>query len=67
LLQSQLDGEQSAGVAVDSSNNLYTAEFGNNRVLKFNTPLTTDTFADVALGQLDFVHNGENLIRPARL
>jgi NHL repeat len=51
-----------AGVAVDSSNNLYTAEFGNNRVLKFNIPLTTDTFADVALGQLDFVHNGENLI-----
>ncbi len=51
-----------AGVAVDTSNNVYVAEFQNNRVLKYNTPLTTDTTADVVLGQVDFVHNGENLI-----
>src|ERR1700722_909928 len=50
-----------AGVAVDATNNLYVAEFQNNRVLKYNTPLTTDTTADVVLGQADFVHNGENL------
>ena len=51
-----------AGVAVDSGGNLYVAEFKNNRLLKYNTPLTTDTTADVVLGQLDFSHDGENLI-----
>ncbi len=51
-----------AGVAVDSGGNLYVAEFKNNRLLKYNTPLTTDTVADVVLGQLDFSHDGENLI-----
>jgi sugar lactone lactonase YvrE len=51
-----------AGVAVDASKNLYVAEFENNRVLKYNTPLTTDTTADVVLGQVDLIHNGENLI-----
>jgi sugar lactone lactonase YvrE len=51
-----------AGVAVDSANNLYVAEFKNNRLLKYNTPLTTDTVADVVLGQLDSLHNGDNLI-----
>jgi sugar lactone lactonase YvrE len=50
------------GVAVDDANNLYVAEFGNNRLLEYDTPLTTDTVADVVLGQLDFLHNGDNLI-----
>ena len=51
-----------AGVAVDSGGNLFVAEFKNNRLLKYNTPLTTDTTADVVLGQLDFSRDGENLI-----
>ncbi len=55
-----------AGVAVDSANNLYTVEYGNNRLLKYNTPLTTDTVADVVLGQLDFSHNGREFDRWTR-
>jgi sugar lactone lactonase YvrE len=46
-------------VAVDSFGNLYVADFGNNRVLEYNTPLTTvvavagsgDTTADLVIGQ----------------
>jgi sugar lactone lactonase YvrE len=38
------------GVATDSSDNLYVADTGNNRVLEYFTP-TTDTTADVAFGQ----------------
>ncbi len=40
------------GVAVDSSGNVYVADKNNNRVLEYNTPLTTDTVADVVFGQL---------------
>ena len=50
------------GIAADGAGNLYVADFGNNRTLKYTTPLTTDTTADVVLGQLDFLHNGPNLI-----
>lgn len=46
------------GVAVDKNNNLYVADFSNNRVLEFNTPLTVtviagtgDTTADEVWGQ----------------
>jgi sugar lactone lactonase YvrE len=38
-------------VAVDSALNLYVADTGNNRVLAYKTPLTTDTTADKVLGQ----------------
>ena len=44
--------------------NLYVADAGssgNNRVLEYNTPLTTDTTADKVLGQLDFAHGNVNL------
>ena len=37
------------GVAVDASGNLYVADSGNNRVLEYNTPLTTDITADHGL------------------
>jgi hypothetical protein len=40
-----------AGAAVDSAGNLYIADEGNNRVLEYNTPLTTDTTADHVFGQ----------------
>ena len=49
-------------VAVDGSGNLYVADATNNRVLKYNTPLTTDTTADRVLGQNDFTHNVANLV-----
>jgi sugar lactone lactonase YvrE len=38
------------GVALDSSNRLYVADAGNNRVLEFNTPLTS-TSAAIVFGQ----------------
>jgi hypothetical protein len=40
-----------SGVAVDGSRNLFVADRGNNRVLEYNTPLTTDTVADRVFGQ----------------
>ena len=58
------------GVAVDASGNLYVADTSNNRVLEYNTPLATNTTADVVLGQPDFMHNPPtsptraNLIHP---
>lgn len=39
------------GVAVDSSGNLYVSDFSNNRVLEYDSPLTTDTVADRVFGQ----------------
>jgi len=39
------------GVAVDGGGNLYIADDGNNRALEYNTPLSTDTTADVVFGQ----------------
>ena len=38
---------------MDSSGNLYVADYGNSRVLEYNTPLTTDTTADRVFGQDD--------------
>ncbi|HYL60664.1 MAG TPA: hypothetical protein VEU51_17495, partial [Candidatus Acidoferrales bacterium] len=42
---------QPTGVAVDARGNLYVADGGNNRVLEFKTPLSSDTTADKVLGQ----------------
>ncbi|MGR8934565.1 MAG: NHL repeat-containing protein [Gammaproteobacteria bacterium] len=42
-----------AGLAVDASKNLYAADFGNHRVLKYNSPFTTNTVADKVYGQLN--------------
>jgi hypothetical protein len=38
-------------VAVDSANNVYIADFNNNRVLQYNDPVNTDTIADRVFGQ----------------
>ncbi len=38
------------GIAVDNGGNLYIADAFNNRVLEYNTPLTTDTTADRVFG-----------------
>ena len=47
---------------MDASGNVYVADTANNRVLKYNTPLTTDTIAAAVLGQDDFIHNVANLV-----
>jgi hypothetical protein len=39
------------GLAVDAVGNLYVSDPSNNRVLEYNTPLTTDTTADRVFGQ----------------
>ena len=40
-----------SGVVLDNAGNLYVADNSNNRVLEYNTPLTTDTTADLVFGQ----------------
>ena len=44
-------------LALDSTGNLYIAD-GNNRVLEYDTPLTTDAVADRVFGQPDFISGG---------
>jgi sugar lactone lactonase YvrE len=67
LLGSNIEGSTAddlclpAGVATDPGGDLFVADEGNSRVLRYNTPLTTDTTADAVLGQLDFTHQAINL------
>jgi len=49
-----------SGLALDSSGNLYATDYGDNRVLEYKTPLTTDTTADLVLGQSAFTNNSSN-------
>ncbi|GMU33585.1 MAG: hypothetical protein AMXMBFR20_14570 [Planctomycetia bacterium] len=51
------------GVWVDGDRNLWVADAFNNRVLKFNDPLTDGSpgAADLVIGQPDFVHADANL------
>ena len=48
-----------AGVAVDGFGRLYVADFGNNRVLEYDSPLTSQT-ANRVFGQPDFTENTAN-------
>ncbi|MDO8430804.1 MAG: NHL repeat-containing protein [Candidatus Binatus sp.] len=50
------------GVSVDTGNNLYVADCGNNRELSFTTPVTTDTIADGVVSQVLFTTNAQNLV-----
>jgi hypothetical protein len=43
-------------MAVDAQGNLYHPDFFNNRVLRYNTPFTSDQAADFVWGQPDFTH-----------
>ncbi len=49
-----------SAVAVDSTSNVYAADHDARRVLKYNAPLTTDTTADVVIGQPNFSASGCN-------
>ncbi len=42
------------GLALDADGNLYVADQNNSRVLEYNLPLSTDTTADLVIGQADF-------------
>ena len=46
--------ERPTSLALDAQGNLYVADAGNNRVLEYDTPLSTDTTADRVFGQPDF-------------
>jgi sugar lactone lactonase YvrE len=48
------------GVAVDKRGNLWVADWGNHRVLEYDSPLTTDLVADRVFGQPDFVSSSPN-------
>ena len=54
------EGFSWANLAVDSAGNLYVPDFDNNRVLRYNSPFTTDTIADYVWGQGDFTGNSCN-------
>ena len=41
-------------MAVDGAGNLYVPDFSNHRVLRYNSPFTSDTIADDVWGQADF-------------
>ena len=45
------------GIALDASNNLWVADEGNQRVLEFKGPISTNESASLALGQTNFVSN----------
>jgi NHL repeat len=45
------------GVEVDGAANLYVGDSDNQRVLEYDSPLTTDTIADRVFGQPDFSSN----------
>lgn len=40
-----------AGVAIDSAGNVFVSDWGNNRVLAYITPQSTDVIADGVIGQ----------------
>ena len=42
---------ETGGLAVDGAGNLYVSDTGNNRILEFDSPFTTDTVADRVFGQ----------------
>jgi uncharacterized protein (TIGR03437 family) len=50
------------GLAVDSGGNLYVADCGNNRILRFPQPFAqTSIFPNMVIGQNDFTTNASNL------
>jgi subtilase family serine protease/sugar lactone lactonase YvrE len=52
-------------MVADGAGNLYVTDFVNHRVLRYNSPFTTDTIADDVWGQADFSENRCNRGRGA--
>jgi hypothetical protein len=48
------------GTCWDAAGNLYVADTDNNRLLEYNTPLSTDFTADRVFGQPNFTSNASN-------
>ena len=48
---SDADMCQQTGLALDKSDNLYVADTGNDRVLKYAAPLSSASVADMVFGQ----------------
>lgn len=48
------------GITFDSAGSLYIADNGNNRILRFDQPATTDTTADAVVGQPNFTVGGNS-------
>lgn len=51
---SPLEGPRGGQVARDSTRNIYLVDTFNNRVIKYNTPFTSDKVADWVFGQPSF-------------
>lgn len=45
------------GIALDAVGSLYIADWANHRILRFDSPLTSDTLADAVIGQPDLSSN----------
>ena len=52
-----LENKSFAQMAVDGERNLYVPDVFNHRVLRYDSPFTTDTIADAVWGQPDFASN----------
>ncbi len=55
-----LEGGSMATMATDSQGNFYFPDLFNNRVLRYNSPFTTDTIADSVWGQANFASSDCN-------
>lgn len=51
---------QPLGICLDGTGNLWVADTGNNRVIRFSAPITIGMNADFVLGEGDFVTNSIN-------
>jgi len=59
-----------SSIVFDSAGNLWVADGGNNRILRFNVSLlgaqaTSGPVADIVLGQANFVTNSQGTVAPA--
>ena len=48
------------GIAIDSADNLYVADYYANRILRFDAPITTYKAASLVLGQADYSGSSSN-------
>lgn len=48
-------------IAIDSTGNVWVADYSNNRVLRYNAPISTGMSAGIEFGQVDFSTNSANM------